>query len=138
MLLSKEALEKKIKSLENAIDIAIKTSNGEALYECLSLLELYNAILKDLDRLEKLEAKDKKWQELFGCDLCEVLGRELLKEENEKLKKAIEILKDNNSIKFLGYNKYGAKPYEIMINGVIIGFDKEQYELLKEVFGNEN
>lgn len=53
------------------------------------------------------------------------------------LKKALDILKENFPIKFLGYNKYGAKPYEIMFNGRIMGFDKEKYELLKEVLGDD-
>lgn len=52
---SKEALEKNIKSLEDAIDIAYKFDDGSALKECLSVLELYKLILKDLERLRKLE-----------------------------------------------------------------------------------
>ena len=45
---------------------------------------------QDLERLETLEKENKKWREIVGCDLCEALGREILLEENEKLKKAIE------------------------------------------------
>ena len=56
-----------------------------------------------------------------------------LLEENQKLTKAIEILKDKLPIQFLGYNKYGAKPYEIICNGVVIGLVQQEYELLKEV-----
>ena len=43
-------------------------------------------------------------------------------------------MKENFPIKFLGYNKYGAKPYEIIFNGFITGFDKEPYDLIKQVF----
>ena len=81
-------------------------------------------IKQDLDRLEVLENENKKWREIVGCDLCEALGREILLEENEKLKKAIEILK-----KYL---------YLIMDDsGFIINADsylpKEEFDLLKEV-----
>lgn len=88
----------------------------------------YNIIKKDLERLKKLEEKDKKWQELFGCDLCEVLGRELLKEENEKLKQVLDILKEYRHI--LKYNG---------IEGTMeLGWlKKEQYELLKKYLGKE-
>ena len=42
------------------------------------------------ERLEALEKENKKWREIVGCDLCEALGREILLEENEKLKKIIK------------------------------------------------
>lgn len=57
--------------------------------ECLAIIK------QDLERLEVLEKENKKWREIIGCDLCEALGREILLEENEKLKKQIEDLENN-------------------------------------------
>lgn len=55
--------------------------------------ELRAYIEEALERLETLEKENKKWREIVGCDLCEALGREILLEQNEKLKKAIRLLK---------------------------------------------
>lgn len=79
------------------------------------------------------ELKNNFGLSVIGKSLCDIISQDI-----EKYKKAIKILKGNFPIKFLGYNKYGAKPYEIMINGYIQGFDKEPYELLKEVLGYES
>lgn len=57
----------------------------------------FNIVEKALDRLEVLENENKKWHEIVGCDLCDALGREILLEENKKLKKAIDDLKLENS-----------------------------------------
>lgn len=57
--------------------------------------KLSNIVLQDLERLEALEKENKKWREIVGCDLCEALGREILLEENEKLKKQVEDLENN-------------------------------------------
>lgn len=118
---SKEALDKLYDGYQYGM-------NGRSLYDIIKL---------DLERLEMLEKQNKLLNETKDSvnKVLEDLGK--INEENAKLKKAIEILGDNFPIRFLGYNKYGAKPYEIMINGYIQGFDKEPYELLKEVFKNE-
>lgn len=80
---SKE-IQQKIIGFENQIE-----QFGEmiTLTNQLSILKSYK---QDLERLEALEKENKKWREIVGCDLCEALGREILLEENEKLKKIIK------------------------------------------------
>ena len=93
-----------------------------------ALEKLYNACDEEL--LEEM------YDIIFPSQLETIICKDLIR--LDKYKNAIQILRDNFPIRFLGYNKYGAKPYEIMINGLIVGFDKEPYELLKEVFGYES
>lgn len=92
--------------------------------DCLQKAEKY-----DCDRLEKenkeLRNSIKSWDETAG---------NLLK-ENTKLKKAIEILKENHEIT-LHYDDEFPTPM-ININGVYSYINKQEYELLKEVFENE-
>ena len=108
------------------------------------IVKNYEIIKQDLKRLEKLEAKDKKWQELFGRDLCEVLGRELLKQENDKLKQAIKILKDRLDMQVISNGYINDMPdltnyyFNYKINNnirTLTEITKEEYELLKEVTG---
>ncbi len=135
-----EQLEKERQEIETRLS-SNETNTFDEIATMIKKANGYDVLVNKCKQLEKenqeLKEKNKKWQQLFGCDLCEALGREMLKQENIKLKKALDILKENFPIKFLGYNKYGAKPYEIMFNGRIMGFDKEKYELLKEVFGDD-
>lgn len=79
---SKEAL----KQLNNFIsrEKHINSERNKTINECI------NTIKQDLEHLEALEKENKKWREIVGCDLCEALGREILLEENEKLKKIIK------------------------------------------------
>lgn len=51
-------------------------------------------------------------------------------------KKAIEILKNKLGISFYNYKVNNEEVYEIMINGILKGYTKEEYELLKEVLEN--
>lgn len=132
---SKEALEKILSHKESlGYDDAY-----EPPYYCgeFCIGEIYQEeekiILKDLDRLEKLEKENKElrksiksWNETAG---------NLLK-ENIKLKKAIEILKDS-----LGLTLYHNKPLntysvELMCFEEHLGkhINQEEYGLLKEVF----
>ncbi len=99
----------------------------------LSILKSYK---QDLERLEALEKENKKWREIVGCDLCEALGREILLEENEKLKKAIEILKMYNLT--VSYIPEITRPH-LSLNdyGDGVTLDINEYELLKEVINNE-
>ena len=159
---------KEIKSLINEFYHEMKCDNQltNDSRECWLMYQNYcEEIEKDLERLEKLEAKDKKWQELFGCDLCEVLGRELLKEENKKLKqenkellvnknvaqgiatkykKALDIIKNKkvdidmfiDSTSAEDYNK--RLEYYTYINPEVRPLTQEEYELLKEVLGYES
>ena len=93
----------------------------------------FNIVKQALDRLEALENENKKWREIVGCDLCEALGREILLEENKKLKKAIEFLKEQFEITLDsklrisdGVDCIQAFPLLMKSNEVI-------YDLLKEV-----
>ena len=117
--------------------------------------ELRDYIEESLERLEVLEKENQElWKniEKYNHKFAEVERKKCdLQQENEKLlvnknvaqvlaikyKKAIEILNDKMPIQFLGYNKYGAKPYEIISNGFVIGLEQQEYDLLKEVLGNE-
>ena len=142
------------KELIKKIDIG-RIGNGSVTYNDICLILNKEETLEHLQYIEQLEKENQELKETLnktrkmGLEITEEkeqLSNELHKlncyrniELNEisKLKKVLDILKENFPIKFLGYNKYGAKPYEIMFNGRIMGFDKEKYELLKEVFGDD-
>lgn len=125
-----------------------KDLNVEITLNDRKVCEIYNIIKDYLEKMEKLE---KEYNTIKFCYEKLTKDHNSLKKDfnelfetsnifyntKEKYKNAIEILKDNFPIRFLGYNKYGAKPYEIMVNGYIQGFDKEPYELLKEVLNYE-
>lgn len=93
----------------------------------------YGIILQDLERLEVLEKKNQELYEKVN-HFKNVKNRwkrncKFLEKENEKLKQAIEILKDRRNI--LKYN--GLKvTYELG------WLTEEEYELINEVFGYEN
>ena len=112
---SKEAL----KQLNNFIsrEKHINSERNKTINECI------NTIKQDLDNLEALKKENKKWREIVGCDLCEALGREILLEENERLKK---IIKEN----FWVFNN----------DEVLFKFNENipvMQEKIKEVLGNE-
>ena len=126
---SKEALEIIIFRLtSHEEDLELRETDKKAI----------EIIKQDLERLEVLEKEYEEYKKLSieVRNAFQICNRNL-SQENEKLKKAIEILKIKTPIQFLGFNKYGAKPYEIISNGVVIGLDQQEYELLKEVLGNE-
>lgn len=114
--------------------------------------ELYNTIEKDLDRLEKLEKENQtlnqtiqtirqnarndyvEFEILKDCikDLTNICNE--FQEENAKLKKAIEILKEKLDISI----------FDVFINITINQktikthhLTQQEYELLKEVIENE-
>ena len=84
--------------------------------------------------------KVKFMSEILGADIpmnfqLRAFEKDILKdlERLEKLEKVIGILKRDFNINFLGENAFGFKPYEIMFRSYVKVFDKEEYELLKEV-----
>lgn len=140
-----EELEEKNKVLKLKIDIInnnnkiVEEMNKDKLCDKLKQL---NEALSDKIKLKNENKSLKKELETLRESLqseIEMLthNRNEIMKENTRLRKIIKILKDNYPIKFLGYNKYGAKPYEIMFNGYIMGFEKEEYDLLEEEF-NKN
>lgn len=81
----------------------------------------YESINKDLDRLEVLE-KEKKNREI------------LLEQENNKLKKAIEILKNKLGLYVNDYINYATINAVLPVaNNNCNRLTKQEYELLKEV-----
>lgn len=114
-----------LEQLYNASQIGTTSKENEKV-----LKDYYKVVLRDLNRLEKLEKENKElrksiksWNENVG---------NLLK-ENTKLKKAIEIIKEKkvDIPKLLAndFNNYNAL-------AVFFGFKQltqEEYELLKEV-----
>ena len=122
---SKEALEKLVSktsilndtcaSLEDCIK-SKKCRFNEPCENCNDY-NLVKTILQDLERLEMLEKENEELKNKLKRFIPRIVVRNTfdnvlpsLEEENEKLKTAIKILGDNFPIKFLGYNKYGAKP----------------------------
>lgn len=110
----------------------------------------FNLIKQDLDRLEKLEKKNASLQSeidglqnknkklLVNKNIAQGIATKL-KQENDKLKKAIEIL--NDKFKFeLGVSTVKEKYYyslEFLYNYQYFRITQEEYELLKEVLGND-
>lgn len=131
---SKEALE----NIKHAPGFMGGHSRYKSFLESRTpFLEDIEIIKKDLDKLEKLEKENqelrnsiKSWDETAG---------NLLK-ENRKLKKTIEILKENLQL-FLVQDidpLINRKIYEVEISRnykIYSGFEvtQEQYELIKEV-----
>ena len=128
--------------LYNASKIGI-TSNENAKI----LKDYYKLILKDLNRLEKLEEENKQLKAKLDRSLPRLVIRNTLdnvlpslEEENEKLKQALDILKDklvNIDMLILSfqidigresYNACVEEPYQLT---------QEEYDLLKEVLLDE-
>ena len=131
---------------KDALEILRECANGEKKVLFSTSIELANTIKQDLDRLEKI---NEVWHKNEPMESVDINGNHLqeaydfihrLCEENEKLKKAIEILKSNLFIDFkdigdyycifFKLNKYDECSYTILCIE-----DKKQYELLKEVLG---
>lgn len=94
--------------------------------DCLQKAEKY-----DCERLEKENQELKNTILSLELDTC----IPELRKENTKLKKAIEILKENHEIT-LHYDDEFPTPM-ININGVYSYINKQEYELLKEVLEND-
>ena len=133
---------------KDALEILRECANGEKKVLFSTSIELANTIKQDLDRLEKI---NEVWHKNEPMESVDINGNHLqeaydfihrLCEENDKLKKAIEILKSNLFIDFkdigdyyciyFKHNKYDECDYTILCIE-----DKKQYELLKEVLGND-
>ena len=133
MMSSKVALEKLVRKLYNSNDICISLSAEDYM--------LVEAIMQDLDRLEKVE---KENQELVvNKNVAQGIAIRL-KEENDKLKKALEILKDKLNIDIStngnvdNYYKYYLDFQNSTNTRTLVPITQEQYGLLKEVLGNAN
>ena len=125
---SKEALELAILEYEKYLET---DENNQWVKNVLKGLK---EIKQDLERLEVLEKENKKWREIIGCDLCEALGREILLEENEKLKKAFKILTQRIVIKAHKNYLFGGRHLDVA--STTMKLTDEEYELLKEVLEN--
>ena len=154
---SLEIIKRKIKELELKIEsyeLEPKTIINEVKIDNVNKqLNDYKKIKQDLERLEILEKENQELKETLnklrkmGLEIIEEnkqLSNELHKlncyrnielNENEKLKQAIEILKRNLYISEHTYNIYFATELGVLEFGK--DFNKEEYELLKEVLGNE-
>lgn len=101
-------------------------------------LKDYDLVLQELDRLEKLKKENQVL--LVNKNVAQGIAKKL-KEENDKLKKVIKILKDKNvdiyellkSKNIVEYNNLTWSRYDF-------GGDElteEEYNLLKEVLSND-
>lgn len=95
--------------------------------------DLYDIIKQDLERLEMLEKQNKLLNETKNCvdKVIEDLGK--INEENTKLKKAIEILKDKLKLHHIKHSKL----YTMWCIGTSTKLSKQEYNLLEEVLENE-
>ena len=122
---SKEALERLIRKLYNSNDICVSLSAEDYM--------LVEAIMQDLDRLEK-----ENQELVVNKNVAQGIAIRL-KEENDKLKQALEILKDKFKFE-LGVSVVKEKYYyslEFLYVNEYLTITQEQYELLKEVLGND-
>lgn len=97
----------------------------------------YKTIKQDLDRVEQLEKENQEL--LVNKNVAQGIAINL-KEENDKLKKAIDILKDKFDIKI----SHTIEDIPIIIISLeetgewyCIDISEEQYNLLKEVIEND-
>lgn len=100
--------------------------------ETFELISLAKDLLNEFERLEKLEKEHNKLKERYkhraetSNDLCKAV---------KQYEKAIEILKDRFEIVEVKEDYDGE--YIIETSTYFLYITKEQYELLKEVLGNE-
>lgn len=125
MMTSKEALEKLCKVKIYQKEASAYDYLGKEIYK-----EEIDTIKQDLERLEVLETSvlEYKDQEKLYWQTNE--NNVKLRQENEKLKKAIEILKDYTFIEF--------DDVDIYLKSSNCPLSYQEYELLKEVMNNEN
>ena len=141
---SKEALEN-IKTAPSFM--GGNTRYLTCLQSSIPFLEDINAIKKDLDRLEKLEKENQELKE--KCKTFEENEESILTtlktsvQENDKLEKVIEILKDELDISFEDTSQEGNGYWVVLQNWsgeeeVVINFNTlDDYDLLKEVLGDD-
>lgn len=135
---SKEALETIGMTKTNNIKSA-SLSKPRVMYLVKELRKKeINAIKQDLNKLEKLEKENLVL--LVNKNAAQSIAKKF-KQENDKLKKIIEILKNKNvdiyellkSKNVVDYNNLTWSTYDF--NGVEL--TDEEYSLLKEVLGND-
>lgn len=103
-----------------------------------------NVIKQDLERLKALEKENKEYFEIITKQAYLLNNKhidrpfiEILQQENEKLKKAIEIIKNKLELEFNLDEYWKGVHYHLWSeNGCEI--TKQEYELLKEVLDNES
>ena len=135
---SKEALKEMLGLTKTHYDYWLKAN------------DYYELIKKDLERLEKI---NEVWHKNEPMESVDINGNHLqevydfihrLCEENEKLKKAIEILKSNLFIEYKDegyrycyYINFKRNKYDKKSSIRLCLKDKKQYELLKGVLEND-
>lgn len=137
--------------LKNKLITRIVDRNGEVIYDFtdtidaiknkINTLEKENQELKEtLNKTRKMGLEIIKEKEQLSNELYKLnCYRNIELNEITKLKKAIEILKVKKIDKFELKFSYSVNEYNIMArNSDFDELTKEEYELLKEVFGDEN
>lgn len=138
-------MEESLKALERLHSDIISLNEIEEDEE--NIKKDYNIIKKDLERLEKLEEDNKKLKEKVN-HLKNVKNRwvrnyKFVDKENEKLKQALDIIKTKKVDIDMFIDSTSAEDYNnrleyyTYINPEVRPLTQEEYELLKEVLGNE-
>lgn len=100
-------------------------------------IELIKIVEQSLDRLENLEKENQEL--LVNKNVAQGIATKL-KEENDKLKKVLWILKDHLEL-YLVHQKFDdIEFYSVMSKSLgmcLLNTNKNTYELIKEVFGND-
>lgn len=128
-------------------DMKCKGNLTECANECWKEYQQFcEDIKKDLDRLEMLEKENEylnKQLDVFFDKLdnntlraFDLISYEL-KDENEKLKKVIEMLKNKLDIEIYEIHENGITEYYLDCSAGEVIDEQEEYELLKEYFGND-
>ena len=140
---SKEALENIVIDFDNMGMICSNLCYEEFYCKDLHFKEIfkteYESILRDLERLEKLEDNIKIHKETIKMQHNQI---ESLQSENAKLKKVIEFIKENFEVELhydeeydeytICFMEYNECLEEIAITGITKYVNKEEYDLLKE------
>ena len=120
-------------ALKDLLDILMNFERFYAIDDTHEVKKQKSEIIeKDLDRLEKLEKENQELKE--KCKMLEeneeavLTTLEISVQENTRLKKVIEIFRKMSS---LNNNK------TLETEECYLRLTEEEYELLKEVFGNE-
>lgn len=137
--------KEKIRDIKSVINEFYHNEKCEGkLTECarkswLVFQEYCDDILQDIERLEVLEQENEHLKEMLsianyvGCGAEEKVWD--LTQENEKLKKAIEILKGKLEVfETINSKVFNTQEYCILCNRKLT---QQEYELLKEVINNE-
>ena len=128
----KEALEQIMEKY--TFYVPARSEGKEHLLNCL------NIVAKDLERLEKLEEEYQKLEAQNNKENIRLLyNQSYLIAKVEKLKQALDILKIKLKLYF-SKNTKGATINAILPIGVndLNNLTQNEYEILKEVFGNES